>query len=387
MIREEKQNMISNKIGLVTLYKNNYGSALQCFSLKTVLENQGFDCYLLQEIKKTSYTSKLCNKITILMRSFFYPGYFKEFLSMRNAMKIEQSYMTQNSHELLNDFIKHRLTPNENTWKDLIKLGKNDEYKAFVVGSDQVWNASRVVSPFFFLKFAPKKKRHTYAVSFGVSKVPKWNKSCIKEGIKGFQRVSVRENIGKKIVMEYANIKVEQCIDPTMLLSSAQWRKFSEHVKTDEKPYIFVHFLNEPNDLAINKIKMLAFEKKYRVYGFGYWYDKYKTINDFRFIDGGPEEYIAMIDHAKYAMTDSFHTTIFSINLHTEFNVFHRQYLHHSPQSSRIFELLDKFNLQDRLVTSLDCEMKQLDFDEIDQVIRKERQNSMKFLEQELSYD
>lgn len=381
--------MGKNNIGLLTFYNNNYGSTLQCYAMKTIIEKHGYCCELLFEQQNYNETllKKIQRRVLVLKKSVLYPGYLKSFLSMRNAMKTEQSYMTERSHEMLDRFITSSLCPAGYTWKELKSVGEDNNYKAFIVGSDQVWNASRLVTPFFFLEFAPVEKRHTYAVSFGVSSVPRWNKKNLSNGIKGFNRISVRENVGKDIAQEFTSVEVVQNIDPTMLLSGDEWRKFAERAEIPNDDYILVHFLNEPSELAIEWMNSLSQKTACKVKGFANSYANYSQVDNFDFVDGGPQEYIALIDNARYVLTDSFHTTIFSINLHTSFFVFHRQYLHGFPQTSRIVELLEKFGFTNRLITDLNnSEKDNCDFDNrVDNIIYQERKSGLEFIKQEIS--
>lgn len=377
--------MEMRKVGLVTLYKNNYGSTLQCYSLKKIIEQQGYTCILLDEKTNISLKNKILKKIDICMNSIRYPGYLKKFLSMRRAMQIEQTYLTVESSDSLEKFIDTMLKPQECTWEELLQVGMDSFYKAFFVGSDQVWNASRRIPSFFFLQFAPAYKRHTYAVSFGVSEVPAYYKKEIVKGLNNFKGVSVREEAGKKIVEKYGQNIVKQHIDPTMLLSAEYWKEFSKNVKVPREPFILIHFLNEPNDVVLKEIAILVDRLKCGVRGFAYWHKNYDEIPGFVFLNGGPEEYISLINNASYILTDSFHTTIFSINLHKNFFVFHRNYLHNFPQTSRISGLLEKFSLQDRLLTEITDNISECIYGkEVDDIILMERKLGIDFIRQEL---
>lgn len=55
----------------------------------------------------------------------------------------------------------------------------------------------------------------------------------------------------------------------------------------------------------------LAQQTGYHVVSFGYMQ---KNIENH--IDGGPWEFLSMIDGAEYVMTDSFHATVFALLFH-----------------------------------------------------------------------
>ena len=67
-------------------------------------------------------------------------------------------------------------------------------------------------------------------------------------------------------------------------------------------------------------------------------------------VTGGPKEYIKTIANAGLVCTDSFHTSIFAINLDSDFYTFDRQYVHGVTQISRITTLLKRYGLTERLI-------------------------------------
>ena len=77
------------KVGLVTLWKRNYGSALQCYATKYILERMGYQCILLYRtfpgIKR--YTYYVCELLRLIFKSFRYKGYFTKYMSFRAAGK------------------------------------------------------------------------------------------------------------------------------------------------------------------------------------------------------------------------------------------------------------------------------------------------------------
>ena len=85
----------------------------------------------------------------------------------------------------------------------------------------------------------------------------------------------------------------------------------------------------------------------------GYRYDSFNRLKRFVFMDGGPWDYVAMIDKAEYVITDSFHSSLFSINFNKRFFVFHRNYLA-SKQTSRISDLLERFGMGNRLLADIE---------------------------------
>lgn len=101
---------------------------------------------------------------------------------------------------------------------DLIEL--EEEYDAFITGSDQVWNIKCIdADDAYFLSFVKNKPRYAYAVSMGAN-----NAFAIKENnkyvqyISRFNRISVRENNAQKWIKEATGKLVPICLDQRCFL-------------------------------------------------------------------------------------------------------------------------------------------------------------------------
>lgn len=343
------------KIGLITLYNNNYGSILQCYATKTYIESLGYSCEVLFQLpdEKKKSVRKLKKICVNLYRCLRYKDYLKSKIRMRKAVKQEVNYLSEESLRKMNSFVDEKIYPKGYTWSELCDLGRRQEYVAFIVGSDQVWNASRGMEPFFFLSFAERRKRISLAASFGVKTIPNFNLKSVKKGLLGFDNISVREETGINIVEKLVNKKAIRLSDPTVLFNGDKWREFYKQ-KTLNYPYVLVHFLNEPSNLAIKLINSFCTKQSCKVICLAYRYKGYENLESYTFMDGFPEEYVSLIDNAIAVFTDSFHTTLFSMNLNSTFYTFYRQYLHGYSQSSRIIDLLKRSNLEYRLIDSED---------------------------------
>jgi hypothetical protein len=261
-----------------------------------------------------------------------------------------------------------------------------NQFDFFITGSDQVWKADLIIDDFFFLKFSPRHKRIALAVSFGSSEIPQYNKKKICSLVNGFDFISVREESGLDIIKKCTTAKVTRIADPTLIYSCDEWRTFAKTKNTNLAKYIFVHFLNEPNSVAINSISWLSESFDLDIIVLGYNYDSFKSINRLTFVEGGPQEYVSLINHAEYVLTDSFHSTLFSINFERKFFTFHRQYPYKS-QSSRIFDLLDRYKMKDRLIDDVEllksnCENKFPTM--VKDMIKKERDEIRCFIQESI---
>lgn len=342
--------MNMRKVGLLTLYKDNFGSILQCYATKKVLENAGLQCTVIYEMepKKPLLLKKTIGFLRLIYGYLFDYSYIEKRKNIKN-MPIPLSTETWS---MMDKFVDEVLMPEGYTYDQLCLI--ESEYDKFIVGSDQVWNLYNNVPQSFFLKFSEPQKRIAFSVSLGASKIDSKQQKILKQGIEGFEIISVREKTAFSILEKISNAKIVKTSDPTVLLGKEDWKQFYQSVVAPQKKdYILVHFLNTPSDLAIARIKSLAFSMNLPVLCIGYRYDIFKELK-WEFINCDPFEYVMYIDEAEYVCTDSFHTTLFSINLEKQFFVFERQYAHSHPQTSRITDLLEHYRLIDRFVREKD---------------------------------
>lgn len=381
--------MLMNKdIGLVTYYKENYGSILQCYATKSFLESVGFHCHVLyQKYNSTQYFElRLKNLLYHAYKSVRYNGYFTRYISMRKSMQNEKGFLNAEALKKQNEFVSDVIKPEGFTWRELRKLAKSESYVAFIAGSDQIWNASIHIDPIYFLKFASKQKRIALAPSFGISAIPDYNKKAVQNGVKGFERIAVREKTGENIIASLCNVPTIQVTDPVLLLNRRQWEQFGKNEKVPMEAYIFVHFLNSPKEKTLYEIEKLSKRLGSKILCFSYDYHEYTLFTNAIHINGNPREYVALIQNAKCVCTDSFHSTVFSILLHTEFYTFPRQHLHTASQSSRITDLLERYGLQEKYMKSGkivgSCQLK---WDEIDRITEENGSILNEYLVSELS--
>lgn len=378
---------MNKDIGLVTYYKENYGSILQCYATKKYLEQKGYNCHVLYEKYDTRQFGvvRAKNIIFHVYNSLRYKGYFSQYMAMRKSMKKEKGYLTRSACDLQNEFVEAMLNPQGLTWKELHVIATCDDYIAFIAGSDQIWNASIHINPIYFLRFAPKYKRIALAPSFGINSIPAYNKKAVKAGLEGFERIAVREQTGEEIICQLSKVPTIQVTDPVFLLDVNQWKSFADSVNTSSKPYIFVHFLSEPGKDTICEIEKFSNRTNTEVVCFSYSYEEYSIFSKMTHLDGGPQEYVALIHDASYICTDSFHSSVFSIIMHKRFYTFPRKHLHTSSQSSRITDLLTRYDLENRYVKSgIIPEEDSINWNAVDNIMENERIVLRKYLDEEI---
>lgn len=346
------------KIGLVTFFRSNYGSALQCYATKVFLEKKGYETVL---IEKTPWGE---DEEDIEYNKQRHPEFFEDFQKFMKSLTGNNAIVSSKSMDLIDTFVNDVLCPQKYTLGELREIAAGDEFDAFVVGSDQVWNCTLgMLSPLYFLLFAPEKKRITLCPSFGANNVPVYLRDDLRDVLNTYRDLSAREEEGVAIIKDITGREAKRLPDPTLLLTDEEWRTFSkENVKEPDpgEDYILLHFLNEPNEVAISSIRKLIKETGKSVKCFATRYEVFENLEGLELLDGGPADYITSIDKAGLVLTDSFHTTMFSINLESNFYTFDRQYVHGVSQISRITTALKRYGLMDRLILEAE-DMKRMD--------------------------
>lgn len=220
----------------------------------------------------------------------------------------------------------------------------------FVVGSDQVWNPeiSGALEPAFFLDFGTANKRISLSSSMGSYCFNREEQAYVKTKLEAFTAISVRENHAKQQVADAGIDKdVRVTLDPTLLIDANAWREFYQKKQSyaeSDKKYILAFVIGYHKQEEVAEIFKYYSDKL----GLPVWrimLNTLKTKNVNKVIAGAtPEEFVELIDHAAFVITDSFHGTAFSINMQTPFALLT------NTNPARMVELLNKCNMSDRMI-------------------------------------
>ena len=370
--------MSSNKVLLTTVFSGyNYGSSLQALAGKSILKELGYDCQLvaMKSLVK-GRDIRLKKLLTILVRSLMLRG--------KNGSKSLSIYQNSYNKTMIGDsaslfirFSDEYLQPNYLSWDGMKKAAK--EAVACFAGSDQIWNSSTMyVDPMYYLRFAPAEKRVALAPSFGRDFVADYNKEKIGKWISEFAYLSVREDSGVKLIKEMTGREAIQLVDPTLMVDGETWKNILG-IDDKESNYILAYFLDKPSELARKAITELRAALKYEVIAIPYQFDDMSYCD--KMVSSGTIEFLDLINNAKCVLTDSFHGTAFSINLHTPFYVFSRAYGTAHSQNSRVESILKKVKMQARFEPKdVLVQYDQIDFAYSESVLIEERKNAREYI-------
>lgn len=206
---------MDKKIGILTFHRAlSYGANLQAYGLQNFLFDNGVDneivdyrCqYMIDHYQKTFRTVN-GNKLK---------GFAWNLLTAKSVK--QKKFFTE---EFVTKYLKMSKPYNsENISR------ANDEYKAFITGSDQVWSPTCVgFDPVYFLTFADSSKKYSYAASIATNKIPDSAKDDYINRLKDFSGLSLREETGAELISELINREAFVNIDPSMLLKREDWDK------------------------------------------------------------------------------------------------------------------------------------------------------------------
>lgn len=232
------------------------------------------------------------------------------------------------------------------------------KYSAVVCGSDQIWLPVHLNTNFFTLEFAPEGvRRVSFAPSFGVAAVPPTTRGRYARFLSQIDHTSVREESGRGIIQDLIGKDVPVVLDPTLTIDSQRWIDLANTSKLNQpNRYIFCYFLGtnpEHREAAVSMGKKLGLQ----VISLPHLEDFVPADNsyaDVNLFEIGPVDFVNLIRNATLVCTDSFHGTAFSIIFRKRFVTFER-YRSDNQRStnSRIYSLLDKLDLRQRLATDL----------------------------------
>ncbi len=363
------------KVILTTVFSAfNYGSSLQALAGKRIIEKTGYECELVKLKSLIKGRDVRIGKLmTILFRSIF--------LNKNNSLKTyNNSYnktLVEGTECKFFNFTDTYLKPQEVTYGELKRMA--EESIACFSGSDQIWNSSTLyVDPLYYLRFAPQYKRVALSPSFGRDFIADYNKEKMRKWIIDYPYLSVREDSGVKLIKELTGRDATHLLDPTLIINSEEWKSI---LCIEDKPndYILAYFLDEPSDYAKKCLKKLKEKLDCKILAIPYKFE-YMDYSD-SIIAAGPKEFVELVANAKVVCTDSFHGTVFAINMHTPFFTYEREYGSANKQSERVLSILRKVDMLDRYQPkNVVEELNNLDFEHSEEILNAERKKAYDYV-------
>lgn len=364
------------KIGIISynIYGNftNYGSALQSWALHQVIAELGkipvlidYCPDILQDKDplnpfknmwdKDEESKRMCDLTLPAIRANYYK--FNNFYTKR----------FNRTHKMYNS-------------KNFNEIGDDEKLDGFVCGSDTIFCMDEFgFDDGFYANYnCMKGNAVSYAASFGDPTLSEENCKILNERLKNFKAFGLRENLMIPYVKEHTDVPVKRVIDPTLLHMTEKYDTIAISERLEDEKYLlfysrryspvmeeYVEKLADKNGWKIVEISLRAInaEKGHRM-----------------FYESGVEEFLSLVKHAEYVVTNSFHGMIFAVQYRRPFVIFTREQC-----NTKIDEILQLFDLSDHmLVTGKEEFEEDIDYDAVHTRIAKARDDSIDFLKEEL---
>lgn len=390
----------------------NYGNCLQSYALSRYLTNldNGFEV-------NVAYISR--SRYNYIQTKYYSPRvFFSKVIKKINTIltKLKPYYDSEFRIEIFKTFMK-QFVPICDKPMDYIGL-KNKSYDTYIVGSDVVWAQQKYkFNRIKFLDFVKEQavKKISYAASFGRDWIPDENIKDIKRCLTDFDSISVREassiNLLKEIGIDSVHV-----LDPTLLLEIEEWEKIekepdksavkhlnkSSQISIDAKyefdsnhdvtkgisfnnyKYVFTYILGTDLEMRKSitdwaKLRGLIIVTIPYASGENNYVDS--DFGDFQISRCSPQNWIWLIHHADFVITDSFHGTVFSTIFKKKFVVVKRIYS--IDINNRMIDYLKTIEETDKVVSFTDLsytDMMDWNYAKIDMLLNRKREFSGNYL-------
>lgn len=323
------------KAGLLTIHDIcNYGSVLQAFATQRTIEGIGADVSIIDYKYPNALHKTDTSRLKTLKSHVFSKtnAILKDMLPGRQYASYVRNY---------SDAKKRWYSLGEKAFGSRHELlTAPPQYGAYIIGSDQVWHPRTVgKDPSFFLDFAPKDARKiSFASSFGAREIPKSLHDFYRNGLNNIDFLSVREESGAALVKQLTGRRAQVVLDPTLLLDGTQWIAEAKPYSID-RPYVLCYGENPGSNYMERLGLHIAKKTGWQLVRLnGKFHDYFRT--SLRYVlDAGPREFLGLFSNAELVIGQSFHATVFAINMKRPFISLLRGSPDHDARQREVLEM------------------------------------------------
>ena len=365
------------KVGILSMQRiQNYGSFLQAYGLKRILEDIGCEVQFVdyhpgETLIPADGGTGIVRKISKVLEVFKYSAPIKEKIRF---IKYKKNYAT--------NYYPY--------------LGINDEKNyspkvdVLVIGSDEVFNCVQNntnvgFSPELFGQNNNAGRVISYAASFGNTTEGKLIECNVRDKVStwlnSFDAISVRDNNSGEIVKSLTGKEPFYNLDPVLMFDFIGKCKEIPKSVPESKYMLLYGYSGRFTKNECKAIRKYANNKGLKIYCIG-------GVQDCcdRFIDVNPFEVIAYFQNAECVVTDTFHGTIMSVITHRQFAAVIRDKGYGNSQ--KLTDLLDRLNLSSRILPSIDFVdpiiSENIDYTSVDQIISEQREKTYAYLKNQI---
>ncbi len=365
-----------NYIGQVSYNINcnftNYGSALQSWALSQSIDRIGEEFGL--QSKLIDYCPRVLEDSDCLNPT---KKMWDTDVEARRLVEMMMPAIRVN-YQKFDDFYTNRFLRTKKKYTDdtFNNVVKDEGISGFVCGSDTIFciNEFKGFVEGYYANFdCMRGKSVSYAASFGDPTFTDQDYQILNKRLKNFKALGIRENKMLPYVRDHVDVRAERTIDPTLLVEAQHYDVLIAEPQMDEK-YILLYSRRYNRNME-QYAENLAKEKGLKLVEISIRATNAEKGHVMRY-DAGVEEFLSLVKHAEYVVTNSFHGVIFAVQLMTPFYCFSRE-----QGDTKISEVLDLFGLSNRMmVTGLEIVSPTIDYDEVHGRIAEARKSATEYL-------
>ena len=356
------------KVGIMSLQRiKNYGSFLQAYGLKKILESFGNEVVFVDYQFQDEFVTTPIIKKSIITK----------FKNNINIYKFIQKKM------YINKFVKEYIP--QLCGEKYNYLDKTID--SLVIGSDEVFNCLQSYpvgySKELFGEHYEDKNVISYAASFGQTNIERLKKFRIDQEIasllRKFKNISVRDLNSFNTIERLINKEPSINLDPVLVYDYKN--DLVDNVII--KDYILLYTYPERlSNTEKNMIKTFAKKHKKKIVNIGVYCD-IANIN----IIVHPLEVMSYFEHADFIITDTFHGSIFSIKTHSQFCAIVRT--GNYGNINKLYDLLKRLKKEEVILNDI-TELEKMynnnvNYAETDKIIEEERKKTFDYLKNNIT--
>lgn len=364
------------KLGIISynIYGNftNYGSALQSWALHQAVLSLGSQPVLVDYCPDILADKDPLNP---------FKNMWDKDEESRKMCELTMPAIRENYFKFDNFYTnKFYRTGKKYTSANFNEVMADEDLSGFVCGSDTIFCMDEFGFDDGFYANYDCMKNHSvsYAASFGDPTLSEENCKILDKRLQNFVSFGLRENLMVPYVKEHTSVPVQRVVDPTLLHTSEKYDTIAVPERLEEEKYL-LFYSRRYSPVMEEYAEKLARENGWKIVDISLRATNAEKGHRM-FYEAGVEEFLSLVKHAEYVVTNSFHGMIFAVQYRRPFVIFSREQC-----NNKIDEILDLFGLKDHmLVTGEEQFSHEIDYEAVHKRIAEAREESMAFLEKEL---
>lgn len=281
-----------------------------------------------------------------------------------NAEKFDRFYGTQ-----------FRRTRKGYTSQDFEQLPSAEQIDGFICGSDTIFCIDEFggFENGYYANYPCMRGRSvSYAASFGDARFTPESLEVLKTRLRNFKALGLREYTLLPFARENTTVPVQRVLDPTLLLTEEDYEPITA-ARQEARPYLLL-YARRHNPQMSAYAERIAAENGLEIVEISLRAENAQRHR--MFYEAGVEDFLSLVKHAEYVVTNSYHGMIFSIQFRRNFRIFTREQC-----DTKISSLLNLLGLSSVAHGEGTVGTR---YSEVERKLQVERKNSLRFLESEL---